>query len=88
MVEEFGPVGRVVGGTKDVHHHEVLDVVMLAAVLQLIDVAAANSLHFLNHGKVNFGFCLRSGHLERFQSRAKLKKSDALNCFFVARWFF
>ena len=43
MVKEFGPVRCVGGGAKDVHHHEVLYVELLAPwLLQLVDVVPIN----------------------------------------------
>ena len=39
MIKELGPVFCVGGGPKDVHHHEVLDVVLLPPWLfQLVDI--------------------------------------------------
>ena len=39
VVEQLGPVLGVGGGSEDVHHHEVLDVELLAArLVQLVDV--------------------------------------------------
>ena len=35
MIEELCPVGCVVRRAEDVHHHEVLDVVVLASLFQL-----------------------------------------------------
>ena len=62
MVEELGSVGGVVGGSEDVHHHEVLDVVMLAALLQLVDVSPTDALHLADHGQVDVGFSVGGGH--------------------------
>ena len=62
MVEQLGPVGRVVGGAEDVHHHEVLDVVVLATLLQLVDVAAADALHLADHGQVDVGVVVGGRH--------------------------
>ena len=55
MIEELGPVGGVVGGPEDVHHHEVLDVEVLSALFQLVDVAPANALHLADHGQMDVG---------------------------------
>ena len=42
VVEQLGPVVGVGGGAEDVHHHEVLDVVLLSPrLLQLVDVIPA-----------------------------------------------
>ena len=39
MVKELCPVLRVCGGAEDVHHHEVLDVVLLPPwLLQLVNI--------------------------------------------------
>ena len=39
MVEQLRPVVGVGGGAEDVHHHEVLDVVVLpTGLLQLVDI--------------------------------------------------
>ena len=39
VVEELGPVVGVGGGAEDVHHHEVLDVVLFSPwLLQLVDI--------------------------------------------------
>ena len=46
MVKEPGPVLGVGGGAEDVHHHEVLDVELLAPrLLQLVDVVPQQILH-------------------------------------------
>ena len=45
MVKELCPVFRVCGGAEDVHHHEVLDVVLLPTRLfQLVDIVPANKV--------------------------------------------
>ena len=42
MVKQLRPVLSVGGGAEDVHHHEVLDVVLLSPrLLQLVDVIPA-----------------------------------------------
>ena len=46
MVKELGPVLCVGGGAEDVHHHEVLDVVLLApGLFQLVNIVPANEMH-------------------------------------------
>ena len=60
VVEQLGPVGGVVCGSEDVHHHEVLDVVFLSPLLQLVDVAAADALHLSDHGQVDLSFSVLS----------------------------
>ena len=45
MVKELCPVLRVCGGAEDVHHHEVLDVVLLATRLfQLVNIVPADKI--------------------------------------------
>lgn len=55
MVKKFGSVFSVISRSENVHHHEVLDVEMLATLLKLINVSPANALHFEHHGCMNFG---------------------------------
>ena len=46
MVEQLGPVVGVGGGAEDVHHHEVLDVVLLpTGLLQLVNIIPVINLH-------------------------------------------
>ena len=45
VVEQLGPVVSVGGGAEDVHHHEVLDVVLLPpGLLQLVDIVPNRKL--------------------------------------------
>ena len=69
MIEQLGPILSIVGGSKDVHHHEVLDIEMLSPLFQLVDVAATNALHLDNHRKVDFGFGGRH-FVKRYFSRS------------------
>ena len=53
VVKEFCSVVSVGGGAKDVHHHEVLDVVVLPPRLfQLVNVVPTNPLHLPDHWNV------------------------------------
>ena len=53
VIKEFCSVVSVGGGTKDVHHHEVLDVVVLPPRLfQLVNVVPTNPLHLPDHWNV------------------------------------
>ena len=46
VVEQLGPVVGVGGGAEDVHHHEVLDVVMLpTGLLQLVNIIPVTNLY-------------------------------------------
>ena len=59
MIKEFCSVVSVGGGAKDVHHHEVLDVVVFAPrLLQLVDVVPADPLHLADHRDVDLDVIL------------------------------
>ena len=61
MVEELGPVVGVGGGAEDVHHHEVLDVVLFPPrLLQLVDIIPAIT-------------CIEYDHLEEPDTLADLQ---------------
>ena len=61
MVEQLGPVVGVGGGAEDVHHHEVLDVVLFPPrLLQLVDIISAIT-------------CIEYDHLEEPDTLADLQ---------------
>ena len=61
VVEQLGPVVGVGGGAEDVHHHEVLDVVLFPPrLLQLVDIIPAIT-------------CIEYDHLEEPDTLADLQ---------------
>ena len=78
MIKEPGPVFCVGGGPKDVHHHEVLDVVLLPPWLfQLVDIVP----ELLKKSHLIQEMCIF--HPVMFRSR---DKTDSLATLYIVFW--